>query len=160
MAGIISKITSALSSDIVFLLVLFGLVFLCSMYFGKNKIVSVILAFYPAAFLYNNFPYTEKFIFLDGDSGLVISKILIFLAFLFIVYIAVARYVSLYDESSGNLMKAGLSASVVVLTLLFSYTIVNFDVLHNFSPLIDSLFTGTGRVFGWGLVPFVLLWLI
>ncbi|MCX6701974.1 MAG: hypothetical protein NTX96_02140 [Candidatus Zambryskibacteria bacterium] len=160
MSAILTKITSALSGDIVFLLVTFVVIFLCAMYFGRNRIVSLILAFYPATLLYNSFPFINKFIVLSGDRAVVINKIGIFLVFFILVNLAINKYVALYDESSSTFRKGGLAFAVLILFLLFSYTIVNFDVFHNFSSSIDVLFQGETRIFWWSLTPLIILWFV
>ena len=157
MSVILTKITSALSGDLVFLLVVFVVLFICALYFGKNRMASVILAFYPATLLYNNFSFINKFIFLSGDRGIVINKIIIFLIFFTLISVAINKYVTMYNESSSTFGKGGLAFAVLVLILLFSYTTISLDVFHNFSPSIDALFSGTDTIFWWNLLPFFVL---
>jgi len=89
MSAILNKVTSALSGDLVFLFVVFVVLFICALYFGKNRMASVILTFYPATLLYNNFPFINKFILLDGDRGVIINKWLFLLFYLSVLYILV-----------------------------------------------------------------------
>lgn len=156
MPSFVTSLIKALSGDLIFLLVVFALFLGCTMYFGRNKVASFIIAFYPATLLYNTFPFINKLLIL-GPSYTVVNKILIFILFLYLVYIAINKYVSLYDESSSGLSKGGLALSSLILVVLFSYSTVNYDSLHNFSPTIDALFQGLGRVFGWSIAPLILL---
>jgi hypothetical protein len=160
MSGITTKITGALSGDLVFIFVVFVIAFVCVMYFGKSRMVSFILAFYPATLLYNNFPFLNKFLLASGEVGLVVNKIVIFLTLFLFVNLAINKYVALYDVSSSTFRNGGLAIAILVLIILFSYSVINFDLLHNFSGAIDQLFQGTGRIFGWSLVPLLILWFI
>ncbi len=49
---------------------------------GKSRIISLILAFYPARLLFENFPFMSKLLVLDGPNLLLLNKVLIFLLFL------------------------------------------------------------------------------
>ena len=160
MSEITTKFTSVLSGDIVFIFVVFIIAFICAMYFGKNRIVSIILAFYPTTLLYNNFPFLNKFLLFNGDKGLVINKILLFLVLFLLVNIAINKYVALYDVSSSTFRNGGLALAILLLIILFSYSVVNFDLFHDFSNSIDTLFTGPDRVFWWSLAPLLILWVI
>ena len=157
MSEILTKITSALSGDIVFLLATFIVIFLCVMYLGKNKMVPLVLAFYPATFLYKSFPFVDKFIVLSGEKSIVLNKIGIFLVFFIFIYFVIKKYIAQYDELSSVFRKGMLTLAILVIILLFSYITVNFDILHNFSDSIDTLFNGGDRVFWWSLAPLVLL---
>jgi hypothetical protein len=156
MASLWTKITSTFSGDIAFLIALLVVIFLCAMYFGKNRIASIILTFYPAVFLYKIFPYTNKFIYLSGDRGVAINKIAIFLVFFIVINFVVRKYIDLFAESGNMFHKAGLSVAVLILILLFSYNVVSLDTLHNFSNSIDVLFN-SNLIFWWSLAPLAIL---
>lgn len=160
MSGLLTKITSSLSGDFLYLLVVFVLVFICSVYFSKSRMVSLILAFYPATFLYNQIPYFDKILFLKGDTLIVLNKLAIFLVLFILTSVVINKHTFTYNESSGFLGKIGLSISLLVLFMVFSYSIVNLDVFHDFSGSIDTLFMGLGRVFAWSLLPFIILMFI
>ncbi|MBA3733027.1 hypothetical protein H0W91_01490 [Patescibacteria group bacterium] len=156
----LSKVESLFSSDIIFLVSLFILFLAYAMYFGKGRIVSVMLAFYPAALLYNNFPFLNKLLFLHGASLVTLNKVLIFLIFLLPLNIIINKYIFVPLEFSGGtgmLRTAGFALASLVLFVLFTYTVVNLDTIHNFSPTIDALFKGSDRIFYANLIPLVLL---
>ena len=157
MSAILTKITSALSGDLAFRVVVFVLLFICAMYFGKNQMVSIVLSFYPATLLYNSFPFINKFIVLSGDRGVILNKVGIFLIFFVMTNFAIRKYISSYNESSSALKNGGLAFAVLILLLLFSYTTVSLDTVHNFSSSIDVLFAGGDRVFWWNLAPLAIL---
>lgn len=157
MLAIWVKIISALSGDIAFFVALFIVIFLCAMYFGKNRMASLILAFYPATMLYKSFPYLNKLIFLSGDREIVINKIVIFLVLFGFVNFIVRKYIDLFGESGGIFKKVGLSVAILIVILLFSYNVISLNVFHVFSSSIDTLFTNTNLIFWENLAPLVIL---
>ncbi len=160
MSGFIEKITSSLSGDLLFLIVTFVVIFLAVAYFSKSKIISIILAFYPATFLYNQIPFFDKLVFLKDGTGAILNKLGIFLILFVIISVVINKHTSSYDDSSGFMGKIGLTVCVLVLFMVFSYTTVDLNIFHNFSGSIDTLFMGVGRVFGWSLLPFMILMFI
>ncbi len=155
------KTTGSFSSDLILLAVLFFLFFAVGMYFGKSRLVSLILAFYPARFLYENFPLMSHFLVLHGPQLVVINKILIFLFFFVLVDIMISRYI--FSESIGSsshfVQVGALALSATVLLLVFSYSIISLDIFYNFSVSIDKLFVVT-NLFWWTLAPLLLLLII
>ena len=152
-----------ISSDAVFFVTVFVLLFMYTMYFGRGKMVSLILAFYPATFFYNTFPFLDKVIVLYGPQLIVLNKLAIFLFFLVPLAIIIDRFIfstSEYTGSSHILRMIGLALAGVVMIIIFSYTTVNFDSLHDFGGGIDALFAGGNSFFYWNLVPIVLLGLL
>lgn len=150
------------SGDVVFIVTLFVIFFIYALYFGKNQIISLILAFYPAEIFYEHFPFLNSLLVLKGDSLLLLNKIAIFLVFWIVFDILINRYVfkdSGYGPAHYARM-AGYSLAMVVLILIFSYSIVSLDAIHNFSPWIDALFTGADRIFFWNLAPVALLFVL
>lgn len=160
MSGFIAKITSSLSGDVLFLVVAFIVVFLFVVYFSKSKIISAILAFYPATFLYNQVPFFDKLVFLSGDTGVVLNKLGIFLILFVLISVIINKHTSSYDDSSGFIGKIGLTVCILILFMVFSYAVIDLNVFHNFSEHIDTLFVGLGRVFGWSLLCLVILMFI
>lgn len=160
MSGLLTKITSSLSGDVLFLIVAFVVIFLAVVYFSKSRMISLILAFYPATFLYNQIPFFDKLIVLSGNTGALLNKLGIFLVLFVIISIVINKHTSSYDDSSGFMGKLGLTVCILVLFMVFSYTTVDLNLFHNFSGSIDTLFMGLGRVFGWSLLPFVILMFI
>lgn len=150
------------SGDVVILITIFAIFLVYALYFGKNRIISLLLAFYPAELLYKSFPFLDKLLFLKGDSLLLLNKVLIFLVFLVLLDIMIGRYV-FHDSGYGSshyMRMAGYALAMVIVVLLFSYSIINLDTVHNFSPSIDALFTGADRIFWWHLAPLALLFVL
>ncbi len=153
------KSSSALTNDSIVLITLFVLFATYGLYFGKGRIISLLLAFYPAAFLFQNFPYTSKLLFLHGAQPEAFNKFLIFLLFLVPLDIIIGRFIfseSGYGGSFHFVRVAGLALIGVILTLVMIYSVVNLDAFYNFSPTLDSLFVPT-NIFWWLIGPFFLM---
>jgi hypothetical protein len=151
-----------ISMDVVVLAGLFILFLAYGIYFGRDKIISALLSFYPAEFLFEHFPFLSKLIFLHGDLYILLNKVLIFLVFFVPINIIVARFV--FSDSGYGSVKvlriAGLSLAAVVSILLFTYSVLNLDLAYNFGGAIDSLFSSPERIFYWRLVPLGILFLL
>lgn len=163
MSSILSKLPSVgglFSSDIGFLIAVFIVIFAVAFFIGRSSLVSLILSFYPATLLYKTFPFTSKAIFLKGDLPETFNKIGLFLLFLVPITIIISRYifsVSDYGRGNTNLRLFGLSLSFLILVVFFSYNVVNYDSLHNYSSQIDAIFSITESQFYWNLAPIALL---
>ena len=150
------------TNDIVILVLLFVFFFVYSLYLGKGAIISLILAFYPAQFFYEHFPFINSVMFLKGDTLVLLNKIGIFLLFLIPITILFGRYI-FHDSGYGSahyFRIAGYSLLAVALVLVFSYSIISLDGVHNFSPFIDALFTGVDHIFYWNIAPIAVLFFL
>ncbi len=160
MSSVISTLKGVFSGDTLVLVILFIVFFAYSMFLGRGRMLSFILAFYPASFLYINFPFVNKFLILHGDKMLALNKIVIFLLFLTPLTIIINRFIfqaSDYVGSSKIFRTVGLSLCGVILVLVFAYAIAGMDALHDFSPKIDMLFSSMDRIFYWNLGIMALL---
>jgi len=129
-------------------------------FFGKGKLISLILAFYPATYLYKIFPYAKKITSIVPAGGSeAIAQLVIFLAlFLPIAYI-LSTFI--FAEFSFSRIKkvissAALGVTATSLTLLFSYHVINLQKIYNLSAGVDKLFLGS-NVFWFLLAPFVII---
>ncbi len=157
------KTSGPLTIDIIVLVLIFIIFLFYGIYFGRNRLISLVLAFYPAMFLYNLFPYLAKLIILHGDTLILLNKVIIFLIFLILFDIIISRFI--FADSGGGsghyLRLAGCSLALVILIVSFSYSIISLDSVYNFSPKIDALFTASGTsVFWWDLAPLGLLFFL
>ena len=149
-----------ISTDFIVLAGIFFVFFFYALYFGRNRIISLIFAFYPSALLYQIFPYFDKLIILQGDKLIILNKLVIFLIFFLPLNIIFSRYIfseSKYSGASHIFRIIGLSLCSLVLFVLFTYTVINLNIFHDFSPTIDLLFTGSTRLFLWNIAPLALL---
>jgi hypothetical protein len=159
MLSVFSKIRDIFSADLTVLSVAFIVFFIYGMYFGRNRLISLVLSFYLATFLYRIFPYADKLTFLSGDNLALLNKIGIFLLFFLPLTIIINRYIISHEYSGTSHMirTAGLAFAAVIVLMLFSYTVTNLDHFYTFSPTISSLFAGESRVFWWNIAPLALL---
>ena len=151
------------SGDLIFIISIFIILFALTMYFGRGRAVSLILAFYPATLLYTTFPFLEKLMFLGGEKLLVLNKLAVFLVFLIPISIIINRFVfsaSEYTGSNNMVRSGGLALSILILIMVFSYGTLNLDIFHDFGPQIDSLFSTANLVFYWNLASIALLALL
>ncbi len=162
MSAILTQITGffgMFSSDALYLISIFIILYACSMYFGRGRIVSMIVSFFPAMLLFNSFPFIDKLIFFEAGGLLALNKLAIFLIFFIPISIIVSRFIfSSSEYSDYPILKNGVLAfSALIVVLVFSYSVVSLDALHNFSPQIDALFSGEGKTFYWNLLSLALL---
>ena len=158
-----SQIGHFLPGDILFFVVMFIICGVFAIYFGRGRMVSVILAFYLAGILYSSFPFMNKLLVLQGEKLLLFNKLGIFLLFLVPISLILYRYLfseSEYSGSSHLIRTAGLALIGVIIVVMTSYTVLSYDALHNFSPSIDALFMPTARIFYWNTGIIALLALL
>ena len=149
-------------SDIFVLILLFIFFFCYALYFGKNPIIATILAFYPAQFFYQNFPFMNNLLVLKGDPLLLLNKVLIFLLFLVPMTILIGRYV-FQDSGYGSahyFRSAAYALAMIIVVLIFDYSVVGLGLVHNFSPTVSTLFSDPTRIFLWNLAPLALLFVL
>lgn len=159
MLAAVLKIKDLFSADVTVLTIAFIVFFLYGLYFGRDRLISLIITFYLATFLYRIFPYADKLTFLSGDNLALLNKIGIFLLFFLPINIIISRYIVAqeYDGSSHVFRTLGLSLASLIVLMLFSYTVTSLDHFYTFSPIINDLFAGAGRVFWWNFAPLALL---
>ena len=155
----LSQIGHFLKGDMLFFVVGFILFLVFALYAGKGRVISVILAYYPASILFNTLPFINKLMVLQGNM-LVLNKIAIFLIFLVPLSIIINSYIfseSMHSGAQHLLRTAGLALILLVLTVAFSYSVVNYDAFHNFTSSTDALFNPASKVFYWNFGIFALL---
>jgi|GEM_PF-2988637 len=152
------KIGSIVTSDILVLAVIF-IIFFAYALFSKDRIISFILAFYPAAYLFKLFPYVNTLVVLSGDRAILINKIVIFLIFLIPTSIVVNRYIfsESFHRSTGMFRSGGYALAFVIEILIFYYSILSLAAIYAFSPAISSLFSTPDRIFWWSLAPLLIM---
>lgn len=155
----LSQIGHFLSGDMLFFVVTFILFGIFTLYGGRGRMISLILAYYPASILFNSLPFISKLLILQ-DKMLVVNKIAIFLIFLVPLSIILNSYIfseSIHSGAQHLFRTGGFALIALILVVMFSYSLVNYDVFHNFSASVDTLFNPASRVFYWNLGIFALL---
>lgn len=156
----ILNIGSIFTRDTVVLLGVFVLFFAFALYFGKNRIISLLLSFYPAAFLYERFPYLAKLLVLQGPQLAVLNKLIIFLIFLIPIDIIINKFI-FSDSGYGStrlLRIAGFAIAGVILMLVFTYSVVDLSIFYSFSIAIHH--TISTYIFWWTLAPLILMFFL
>lgn len=151
------------SSDAVVILALFAGATAFGLFFGKHKLVSIILTFYPTALIFRSIPYFKKIL---STTPLTFSEafaqIAVFFAVFIPIYFILSHFIS--TEFSFSRIRKVIEACLLgfvatVLAIFSSYHIINLQKIYNFSTGIDSLFLSS-TVFWWLLAPFVALFFL
>lgn len=164
--GIVQDIVKGVlsfSSDIVIIALLTAVFAAYALFLGKDRVVALILSFYPSVLLFKAIPYFKKLVVLN-PANLQEAFVQVFL---FLVIFVPVNYVVLHIVSGEfsfsrikKVFEAGiLGLTATSLTILFSYQVVNLQKIYNFSSGIDKLFTGDA--FFWVLIiPFGVLFFL
>lgn len=149
-------------SDVIALLIIFAVCFGYALYFGKNRAISLSISFFVAEYFFGHFPFMKSLLVLTGEIPLLLNNIGIFLLFLIPVDIVINKFI-FQDSGYGTahyLRIGGYAVLLTILVLIFSYSVVSLDLIHNFSGSIDNLFNAPDRLFFWHLAPFILLFVL
>ncbi len=152
---------TGISLDFLIIAALFVALSAYALYFGKNRIVSLILALYGAITLYTAFPYQNSvLIFRNSPGQVVVSKLVVFIVFTAILHLLFNRIVSI-EYGFGRFRKptevALLSLSALVLMLVVVYQIIPIENFYNFSSIADGIFMAKQSLFWWLLAPIAVL---
>lgn len=150
---------SSLSIDVTVLVVIFVLMFIYGLRYGKYSIVSLILSSYVAFVLFANFPFRES---VSLDFGMLLNKFNIAETLFIIVIILLVHMVTkdIIDEdySSRKIRRwvdvgvLSLSFSIFFMTILY---MTDVAIKPEIGTLFDLIFTNA-KYFFWLLVlPFV-----
>jgi hypothetical protein len=160
MSSFISVLKGIFSGDTLIFVILFAVFFAYASFLGRGRLISLILAFFPATTLFNNFPFINSLLVLSGDKLVTLNKVVIFLIFLVPISYVINRYMFATSDFTGStkiLRTAGLSICAVAMLLIFSYSTVSLDTFYNFSPQVDSALTGMSKLFYWNVGVLALL---
>lgn len=120
----LSQIGHFLTGDMLFFVITFVLFMILTLYGGRGRMVSLILAYYPATLIYTSIPFLSKLIVLHGDKLIILNKIGIFVLLLVPLSIVLNYYIFSESIHSGamHLLRSGGFALVgLVLVVMFSY---------------------------------------
>ena len=149
------------SLDTIILIVVFLVLLIYGMKFGKRRIISLILSFYISIPIINFFPYSESISFFgDTEKAVLYSQIGFFALVIVFINIILERVVILEIYSSGarklieNIFLA-LAGSGLLISI--SYHIISISELHDFAEQIDLVFASSVLFFWWLMVPLVVI---
>jgi len=160
----ISRTLASLSTDVFILAICFAVFLVFGLYFGKGKLISLLLAFYPAAFLFSIFPYLSLMVpAKTAPLQQVVIESVVFGVFFLAIYYFLQRLIWLDFSFStvAKFVEAGiLSLSGVILVILYMKVVVPFGGVYSFSGWIAPLFATKNLIFWWFFAPLVALFFI
>jgi len=147
-------IVIAFGADFFAFIVVAGLIFTFSFYFGRDRLLSLMASIYAAIVLYQAFPYQS---FLPGTGPWIM--ILLFVAFLLAGWVAFSglSYFLARSDSSGFLGTAVLSIAAAGLLLAVGIHVLPIQDLYTFSSPTLALFASAEMFFLWCLAPLAAL---
>lgn len=164
--GFINKLTG-ISLDVLVLVGIFIVLAVCGFYFGKNKLVAFVLAFYPSIFLFQHFPYVDNFTFWRANAEQVnLSHALIFAVFFILCNFLLVKLVHAdfgFSKTRRLLEVVILSISAVILIVIFCQHIVPIKLFYGSAGVrglggggeVAALFSSKNGLFWWFLAPII-----
>ncbi len=147
---------SGVTLDVIVLAIVLVVFASIGFYFGRGKLIALVLAFYPAVLLYEAFPYVEKFTFWRGSVGQVgLSHLLIFFILFIVCYLVIH---SVYHDditiSGGErMMQIGvLSLSLLIVGMVLTHIVIPITGVYDFTPTVAGLFRNN-LYFWWLIAP-------
>ncbi len=151
----IVKSILSFSSDVVIIVALTAIFASIGLFFGKSRLVAIILAFYPVSLILSTFPY------LKSVPQTIFSEIVIFLVFYFITFYLFSFILSTqfsYQKIKRFLEAVLLGLTATALTIVTAYHTIDLTSIYNFSGSIDRLFLGD-MYFWWLIIPLGILFI-
>ena len=124
--------------------------------YGKHRLISIILSLYAGALIYTALPAEISAPFFSGtlptrfESPFMQAGV--FLAIVAFIHAVTDRFISAefpYDRIRGWFEAALLSAAAAALVLSFSYHIVSFAGVFDFSRSVSAFFSSPVSLFWW-----------
>lgn len=146
----------AFLKEILFLLVVLGVILTYGMMRGRQSLINLILALYFALLLSLEFPYYDRI----ADTALI--KIAVFGIFTFLSLLVFNRlmprdYESTFEEFGKKLLYAFLAT---VLVMIFSFNVLPVTEFITPGSPLQTLFGSTEYFFWWLLLPMIGLFLL
>ncbi len=116
--------------------VIFALAFLYAFIRGKERIISAILAFYPAFLLFSFFPYWSAKIFEKQGIHMFVAYLGVFLLFYIPSHLIFSRCIESYYSSSS------IGKIIQIILLSASFTVLTSVLLVRFLPLSYTISVG------------------
>lgn len=150
-----------LSLDTIILIIVFLVLFIYSIKFGKLKIISLILSLYISIPIISFFPYLKSILFFgDTEKAIVYSQIGLFVLIVVLINVILSGVISweLRNRGLRRLIENGALALVSGgLLVAISYHIINTSELYNFVGPIDSIFASSNLFFWWLIAPLIVI---
>jgi hypothetical protein len=153
----ITKSILSFSSDAVVIFAVIAIFTAYGIFFGKGKILSLLLAFYPATLVLRAIPQFNNPLG-SPDTYTQLGLFLIVFIVLFYIFNHFIQGQFSFSHVRKTLEASVFGLTAASLTIYFTYHVVNLQKIYNFSPSIDNLFMGNTS-FWWLLAPFVIIFL-
>jgi len=159
----LDTLSGAITTDIIIIFVVFFLLFIFSIRYGKSNSVSFLISLYIGILTFLSFPYLKEATLLkSSEVQVTISHIAVFIILVFIIH-SIVRRVIFTEYSNTKLVKyiqvGLLSAASTTLLFAFAYHTIPLATLYDFGDSIDNLFSSQ-YFFWWLVVPIVALLLV
>ena len=159
--GFITQNLSNLRGELILLILLFIVCFIITYLLGRGKTVAFILSFYPAIFLYSQFPFSEKLIFFnDTDSQIFLNKLGIFLIFFLITFLILCNITGrtmVYTSNRGITKTILLSLFVLSMILVTVNRVIPSDKISELLPMTGGIFASQNYFFWLLTIPIVFI---
>lgn len=146
--------------DILLLLFFFAAVFIYGIVVGRNRIIVLLLASYPAALINEYLPYPAKFLFqLNVLQNLFLKSFSFFILALFIFWILNKSGFSRkeFNKKTGQIIFLGLLNVGFWANVIFGYVLkLNADIIK-LAPLSRLFFGSNPAHFIWLVLPILAL---
>ena len=147
---------ASVSTDLVIGGVLFFILFTAIAMMDKQRpFLAVALAFYPAVFLYQHFPFTSQIVIVSGDTMVYANKVVLFLVFLVLTTLVMLPMMKRHTPATGGsgTIRALLLTIVFLIEIALVVTwVIPIDGVAPLSTYIQSLFTEQ-YIFWWLIAP-------
>lgn len=160
--NILNSLSGAITTDIIIIFVVFFLLFLYSIRFGKSKSTSLLISLYIGILAFLSLPYIEEVTLLkSSEAQVTISHIAVFIIGVFIIHTAISRviYIEYPNRRYLKYIEIGLlSGAITGLFFAFLYNTIPFATIYDFGNFIDNLFSSQ-YFFWWLIAPIVVLFI-
>jgi hypothetical protein len=150
-----------MSIDTIILIIIFFILFVYGIKFGKRKIISLMLSLYASIPIVYFFPYLQEISFFgDTDKAVLYSQIGLFVLVIVLINVVLSRIVSfeLYHRGLRRLIENGfLALASGGLLIAISYHIIKISELYDFAGPIDVIFASSTLFFWWTVAPIIVI---
>ncbi len=147
--------------DLLLLMFFFSAVFIYGLVVGRNRIIVLLLASYPAALINSHLPYYEKFLgHLNIYQNLFIRAFVFFILTILIFWVLNKSGFSRKEISkkTGQILFLSFLSVGLWASIIFGYVLVlNTDALK-LAPLSRLLFSSDAMQFIWFIIPIFILY--
>lgn len=147
-------------TDMLVIALTFILLLIWIFYSGRRYALTAIMAFYPAAFLFTQFPYLDAVGSADSASNTFFVHLGIFAVLVGASFYVLRRYIKRHltrpEGAKGALHALLLTIGVLALVLVTVTALIPIDGVYTISPRVAGVFAEQ-YIFWWMVGPLVIL---